>query len=552
MIENHPVLRCGGPFAFPGRRLFTAVWSSRRLPPPTTAPYNPGPNSCFMRRFYSALLILTFAGRAGAGAASTTAPTTQDLAQPPITLGVAFESRGAGLDFCPPAGGTMMRETASGDIVRFLYPARDWDLHVKATISSRPIPLSAAAAEGSGGGGLLELTANQIKDSDPTAEILQRLATEVGSYKVGLITARTTIGVDRAFTEDAIFQSSEQRDYIFQLTAGVGAANEAAAKAAFDLMLPSVHLQDLSKLAREQQLRLTQSHRFYDLLDEKRIVGVLEPSQWMRVIRDGKDAGFIEETELAANHFDHDGVEITVKSHIEAQPGEVDGQSPPTTAPAGPVKTDRVAKFFVTFDRRHEDWYIGTTVDDGSGAARTTSELGNSDQEIHEHIDTDAIRRHQMGDAQDPKQPPVYPDAHYTLSVNDYTRNKASPPIERELSPFYLPFALAELLPRLLPPDQPEMYMFASYVSDQHEVMARYVDVSGVEDVTLDGQAVRAVLVKDRIGVDGSPTVHYLTPDGKWLGTVNEEQKLLILPSDARTISQLWHIPIEPPAPSGR
>jgi hypothetical protein len=40
--------------------------------------------------------------------------------------------------------------------------------------------------------------------------------------------------------------------------------------------------------------------------------------------------------------------------------------------------------------------------------------------------------------------------------------------------------------------------------------------------------------------VDGAPTLHYLTRDGQWLGSVNEEQKLTVLPSDAETIRMLW------------
>jgi len=82
--------------------------------------------------------------------------------------------------------------------------------------------------------------------------------------------------------------------------------------------------------------------------------------------------------------------------------------------------------------------------------------------------------------------------------------------------------------------------MFAFYVGDEHEVMARYVDVEPVQDVEFDGRVQRAVIVRDRIGVDGSPTLHYVTRDGQWLGSVNEEQKLTVLPSDAETIRMLW------------
>ena len=82
--------------------------------------------------------------------------------------------------------------------------------------------------------------------------------------------------------------------------------------------------------------------------------------------------------------------------------------------------------------------------------------------------------------------------------------------------------------------------MFAVYVSDQSHVMHRYVDVGSEQDVDLAGQHVRAVPISDRVGLEGAPTIHYISADGKYLGSVNKESKITILPSDAATLQKIW------------
>ena len=70
--------------------------------------------------------------------------------------------------------------------------------------------------------------------------------------------------------------------------------------------------------------------------------------------------------------------------------------------------------------------------------------------------------------------------------------------------------------------------------------MARYVDVLPEAPVTLDGKMIVAVRVMDRIGVDAKPTIHYMTAKGDWLGSVNEEQHLMVIPTDEVAVRQHW------------
>jgi hypothetical protein len=96
------------------------------------------------------------------------------------------------------------------------------------------------------------------------------------------------------------------------------------------------------------------------------------------------------------------------------------------------------------------------------------------------------------------------------------------------------------MLPRLLPVNRPVTYLFQSYVSEQKEVVHRYVDVGFEKEVQLGGKTVRAIPIADRIRLEGVPTIHYMSPDGKYLGSVNQDARLVILPTDKETLLKIW------------
>lgn len=509
---------------------------------------------------------------ASAGSDSAVSAAQADLDA--MQLGEPFRSRAAGIELRPPAGGTELREPGGADVVRFLYPQRGWDIHVKRTSSSKPISLSLPRTP-SGALGLLELTEDQIKAADPSAQILDQEVKNYPPYNVGVVVARHHVATSRELLQEAIFQRDPTDFYIIQFLtqldpaaaadqAPTDAAREQSARQMFALMLGTVRLLDWSELKHEQNQRLYRTEELYHELSETRLKAAMVPQQVMRVLRDGRDLGFIVQTEQLATHAGHDGIEVNLRSHIETEAPKPAGPAPivpggqvinlprigpgssgsaAAAAPAAPQPTrvDRLTKLFVTFDRRHEDWSIQTRVDTGQLQPTITSELGNTDMEVHEVLDREALAQHEVTDPNDPKQPPVHEREKYTLSVTDYTRTGNSPPVDQDLPPYYLPAALAQMLPRLLPLDTPSTYMFYSWVSEEHKVMARYVDVLGERDVNLDGKPIRAVAIADRIGVDGSPTTTYMTRHGELLGSVSPEQKLVVLPSDAATINALWH-----------
>ncbi|HSV13059.1 MAG TPA: hypothetical protein VLI90_02285, partial [Tepidisphaeraceae bacterium] len=503
---------------------------------------------------------LAIAGRTFAAAESA--------AVDPTPLGDLFSSRVDGIALRPPAGGTLVRQVNSDDIVRFVYPDRNWDLRLKKVHLAKPTPLSFEPT-GNLGGGLLQMEADQLKASNPSADVLVQEVRDVGPTKVGFIAARYNVGVDRALAQQAIVRSDDnQTFYVLQFVTPGQAQNaegidpqEAAAKSAFDAVLPTIKLLDRGVLKEEQDQRLFRTRELFATWDERRIKSALIPDQYLRVLRDGKDAGYLHVTERMAEHGGHEGVEIGLQSHLEgdlkpaatdapvaatasASAGEVVPAAVPAAPspmlPARPPRIDRFAKLFVTFDRMHEDWSIETNSDDGRTGPVRTSELGNSDKEIHHKLDRQAMAADEVVDPKDKKQPAVRTTEKYTLSVSSYQKVATGAPVKRELPVFYLPQALGHLLPRLLPLGEAQTYMFASYINDQREVMARYVDVGREQDVVLDGQHVRAVPVLDRIGVQGAATTHYLTRDGQWLGSVNETSKVSVLPADEAEIKRLW------------
>ena len=130
-----------------------------------------------------------------------------------------------------------------------------------------------------------------------------------------------------------------------------------------------------------------------------------------------------------------------------------------------------------------------------------------------------------------------------TLDVYYKGKNRTAPPISQQLSPWYLTQGMAHLLPRLLASnkdDYGKTFMFAVYNSDNHALMSRYIDVDEEQKVDIGGQTHLGIPVRDRLGLEGSVTTHYFTADGKYLGSINPESKITILPADRGTIEKLW------------
>jgi hypothetical protein len=72
--------------------------------------------------------------------------------------------------------------------------------------------------------------------------------------------------------------------------------------------------------------------------------------------------------------------------------------------------------------------------------------------------------------------------------------------------------------------------------------MTRYVDIKriGPTPESLGIKSQMAIPVEERAGLEGSVTTHYITSDGVYLGSVNEDNHITVLATDAKTLHEIW------------
>ncbi len=488
------------------------------------------------------------------------------------TLGEPFESAAAGIKFRPPANVKRSGRTAGADyIVRYTDDARGWVFVATVSSFDRPIALTTQVGDPGAPPGLLEMTRDQLKENAPGAEIVREDVINVGDYTVGMLAARYTVGLQRVLSQQAIVRSGERLYYTLSLTTPAarqgedgktpeGDADETRAVEAFRASVDTVQLLDRTPVLDEQRERLFRTRALFVNLTPTKLRNAIamadgaEPVQktrqdgkaehFLRILQDGKDVGYTYVVENEEKRGANEGISVGVRSRTtltvpaakqranQAAAQNVAANAKPAAA-STTVKTDSESLMWMSLDRRHETWRTLTVIDDGKDHS---TEIGASDRQVERVLDKELP----VGEKRDERNPPVRHEDVYTLTVTTASTRVNAEPLTRTLPPFYLPQALAHLLPRLLPLNEPKTYMFASFVSNTREVMSRYVDVGREQNVTLDGKKHSAIPVKDRIGLEGSITTHWMSPDGKHLGSTNEDSKVTILPTDAAELRKIW------------
>jgi hypothetical protein len=500
-------------------------------------------------------------------------PAARDGAQPADLLGAPFENQSAGLSLRIPAGCHRIRTSGSGDdLGQFADAKHNWQLKLNRIVRDQPTSLASTNNNfNQPQPGLLDETVARLKRDLPGCKILRSDVTNVrdGDPKVkdnvGMIAVMYPAGGARFLTQQAIIQGNDRLFYLVALT--TPDKDERTAVETFRQMLDSVRLLDTSRIAQDQAERLWRTRTLMLGWTTTKLHSVLMDEQWVRILRDGKDVGYSYITEQTAAGVPRplrvdevrrgmsdrelvkpgDGVLIGVRARSTDPAADVD----PGLKKNGPVQIDSASWLFVSPDRRLEDWSRVIVVDthavdkDGKPVKSQTEEFGASNKTTRTKLDTTKL----PGTALDPKQPPVSVSEEYSLDVNTVSQSGQGDPVNRTLPPWYIPQAVAHLLPRLVPLHaqmdefgklKPRSYMFAVYVPDTREVMERYIDVKDEQEVTFAGRTVRAVPIEDRIGWNGSLTVHYMTPGGVYLGSENKESHLVMLPTDAKTLLSIW------------
>jgi hypothetical protein len=481
-----------------------------------------------------------------------------DQKRPSDLLGELFESQTGGIAFRPPAGCTEVRKGEEDHIVDLSNPDKRWLLKVTRARLAQPMPLQTVKDRAGDRMGLLDYTVADILKEHPKAEVLRQEIFNHGEYGMGVAVLRYGLGSDRYLRQQAIFQATEQLYFVFNLTTPASKEGKAEdnpeerlAAESFKAMLETIQLLDRRWIRTDQDNRLFRTRAlFLDWKDKdyRRFKEAIVPEQWWRIIRNGKDVGytyvveeFVEGRDIKNNPSRaFDGVLVSMRSR--------------TTD--GTTQVDIGSQMFSSLDRMHEDWahIVNAVMDRGKPTEdkKQTMEFGTSELKIRHVLDRDAVRdprfdpkRETDPNLQDPKNPPLKNMESYSLRVERVTQglNNNNQPETHIPSAWYLPEAVGSMLPRLLPLNRPVTYLFQSYISDQHAVILRYVDVGFERQVQLGGQTVRAIPISDRIRLEGIPTVHYMSPQGKYLGSVNEESKIVILPTDRATLEKIWGNP---------
>jgi hypothetical protein len=379
---------------------------------------------------------------------------------------------------------------------------------------------------------------------------------------IGLIAIRySTQGVSK-LSQQAIIRSNDGIYYLLTLTSPGAKSNDEAAPVdpaeklaaeTFSRMVDSVRLLDRKALFEEQRSRLYEARAAILNWTPQRLHSVLLSEQWVRIIKNGKDIGYSYITEDMAGGSPRpltndelkagkreldlakagDGVLIGVRLRMLSEGLRSDKTK-------GSLQTDSASWFFVSGDKKHEDFSRVVVTDDHISPKKGyIQEFGVADFRARTHFEK-PVDDPNAGVIRAPGEMIPVRHEEWKLDVTQTSNAGMGEPYSRTLSPWYTPQALSHLLPRLVPLHKPHKYLFASYVSDAREVVNRYIDVLPDQLLTFNGQTIKAETVQDRLGLEGSITNHYLTIDGVYIGSENKEQKLVLLPTDSGTLQQIW------------
>jgi hypothetical protein len=412
-------------------------------------------------------------------------------------------------------------------------------LERKARLRSEDDPTTPNVNEALTDPGLVDEMVKQLKTNDQTTTILRAEVVQVSGFQVGMVASRfVNAGKQAWIRQQAIWQRNDQLYYIFDFTApstwrsedkpDVDDPTERVAAEVFDAMMDGVQMLDFSAILADQKMRMLRTRALMATMPRK-IDHVLAENQYFRVRnKKGEDTGWVFVSEEAGDRRREHGFYVAMLSEATPERG--------TT-----VKTASEMFTNSNFRRANEAWTTITVVEKGGGPqpqVNHVSEYGAS------KITQSLVRDDQGGvrDPNDPKAPPMRMGEFHSLTVRQVQRSAANPvtSINKDLPVHYMPQAVSHLLPRLVPLDEATGYVFAVWVGSQEAVMQRFIDVERMQTLKFDGREIQAIPVKDRLGLEGEPTWHYFTRDGKYLGSYHESTGVSVVASDEQTVKGLW------------
>lgn len=475
------------------------------------------------------------------------------------------------VSFKPFEGGKVVKDAKDrrpSEILRLHNEARNWMLIFDKAELQQPLPLKDTIdRNGIEIPGYLTAAVNFIKSGDARADVLRTDIFDTGLLRMGVLVAHVR-NPDNSFSllQQVVIEISPRLYYSIILHSPAPedikepTPDMQEAARVFQAIVDSVEPVDLSKVREDQENRLFRTRALFVQWNRKTLLAAIQPEQFLR-FRKQTDAG-----------YDEIGYAYVVAQPANAipRPGEIDPATDPEKA-AGlrvgmrlrsitdPVKRvdaagrqiedpskqiDVESWMFVTFDRNHEVWK-NTTVMLNPAAKKADerevwfAEVGASDL-VRERVFDKDLQPHDFKELDKDNKLPYRLVDRIKLVIRSESKSHVARPIETQVPPWYLPQAMTTLLPRLVPLNHQTGYLFASYNSESRQVMMRYVDVGAETDAVIDGKKVRAIPVVERLGLEGSPTTHYMSAKGAYLGSINAASKVEILPTDRATLVRLW------------
>lgn len=465
-----------------------------------------------------------------------------DDTPPSPYLDVPYVNEVAGISIQPPRGGESVAGKSSDDeVVRFRNEADDWDFVVSQIRLAEPTPLTERDAPDDqvfARGGIVAIAAGQMPNDTPGKLLKAELVPLAGQPAAILATRYRQNGVMR-LRQQALVQRTETLYYVVTFTAAVGDVEDIEqdegarlASEVFQSSLDTLRLLDQGEIVRDQHERLFRMRALIANWNENRLRSVVIPTRYFRLQKAGRDVGYAMAVEEFADDLPRAGKVPPAKDPGKSAGLRV-GTRTRTFAPDGSA-IDLESWMWTRFDRQTEAFSNLLVVTDPTGEKNFAMERGTST------VEDRVVPRRIPNESGIGERIEGVRQRSYDLEVWSIAKQQALPSIRRELPAYYQPLAIVYLLPRLVPLSEPTSYMYAAYVPDRREVMLRYVDIDVVQEVTIDGRRQLAVPVRERIGLQGAESVHYMTPDGRFLGTHQKAIDTWVLPTDEATINRIY------------
>ena len=291
-----------------------------------------------------------------------------DNADATALTGPVFDDPVQGISLHPPAGADTVQENlAPGDIVQFVNHDSGWVLKVSRAVLPKPIPLATPKS------GLLDLTAQQFKAANPSAEILRQQVEHADKTDYGVLIARYTLSNQLRLMQQAMFRATDEVYYVLTMTSpatpGAGAdsplSDQQRAQHTFAAVIGSVQLIDRTKIKEDQDQRLFRTRALLSLRSRR-----------TKSAKSSFPSSFSASRRTA-------GILVIVISSKRLKSGLAMMESASafarTSSRRGQARWIRKIGSPVRSIDKQEEWSTAAMTTDGQGAKTGVSELGTSD-----------------------------------------------------------------------------------------------------------------------------------------------------------------------------